>query len=132
MLYLACLGMSDEPPPKPLHWLASSLADLRAFPRAVQRSIGVALRTAQQGRKHESAKPLRGFKGAGVLEVVEDHDGNTYRAIDTVRFTNDVYVLHVFQKKSKRGIETPKHVVELVRARLRRAEKDHREREKRA
>ena len=124
--------MSDEPSPKPLHWLASSLEDLRSFPRAVQRSIGVALRTAQLGRKHESAKPLKGFKGAGVLEVVEDHDGNTYRAVYTVRFADNVYVLHVFQKKSKKGIQTPQHVVELIRARLRRAERDHREREKRA
>jgi phage-related protein len=123
--------MSDERALKPLHWIASSLEDLRGFPRAVQRSIGVALRTAQFGRKHESAKPLKGFKGAGVLEVVEDHDGNTYRAVYTVRFANHVYVLHVFQKKSKKGIRTPKHVVELIRARLRRAERDHRERENR-
>lgn len=98
----------------------------------MQRSIGVVLRTAQFGRKHESAKPLKGFKGAGVLEVVEDHDGNTYRAVYTVRFSDNVYVLHVFQKKSKKGIQTPKHVVELIRARLRRAERDHRESEKRA
>jgi len=132
MLYLAYFGMVDEPTPKPLHWIASTLADLRTFPRAVQRSIGVALRTAQLGRKHESAKPLKGFKGAGVLEVVEDHDGNTYRAVYTVRFANDVYVLHVFQKKSKRVIQTPRHVMELIRARLRKAERDHRESEKRA
>jgi phage-related protein len=123
--------MNDERSLKPLHWLASSLEDLRSFPRAVQRSIGVALRTAQLGRKHESAKPLKGFKGAGVLEVVEDHDGNTYRAVYTVRFADSVYVLHVFQKKSKKGIQTPKHVVELIRARLRRAERDHQEGEKR-
>jgi phage-related protein len=124
--------MSNERALKPLHWIASSLEDLRGFPRAVQRSIGVALRTAQFGRKHESAKPLRGFKGAGVLEVVEDHDGNTYRAVYTVRFSDSVYVLHVFQKKSKKGIQTPKHVVELIRARLRWAEEDYREIEKRA
>ncbi len=125
-------GMSDDRLPKPLRWIASSLTDLRAFPRAVQRSIGVALRAAQLGRKHESAKPLKGFKGAGVLEVVEDHDGNTYRSVYTVRFSNNVYVLHVFQKKSKKGIQTPKHVMDLVRARLRKAEQDHREREKKA
>ena len=75
---------------------------------------------------------MKGFKGAGVLEVVEDHDGNTYRAVYTVRFSDNVYVLHVFQKKSKKGIQTPKHVVELIRARLRRAERDHRESETRA
>jgi phage-related protein len=129
---MAYLVMSDERALKPLHWIASSLEDLRRFPRAVQRSIGVALRTAQFGRKHESAKPMRGFKGAGVLKIVEDHDGSTYRAVDTVRFADSVYVLHVFQKKSIKGIQTPKHVVELIRARLRRAEKDHREGEKRA
>lgn len=124
--------MSDERALKPLHWIGSTLEDLRGFPRAVQRSIGVALRAAQFGRKHESAKPMKGFKGAGVLEVVEDHDGNTYRAVYTVRFSDNVYVLHVFQKKSKKGIQTPKHVVELIRARLRRAERDHRESETRA
>jgi phage-related protein len=122
--------MSNERPAKPLHWVATSLADLRALPRTVQRSVGVALRAAQLGGKHGSAKPLRGFKGAGVLEVVEDHDGNTYRAVYTVRFANHVYVLHVFQKKSKKGIETPKHVIQLLRARLRAAEVDHKEREK--
>ena len=80
------------------------------------------------GGKHESAKPLKGFKGAGVLEIVEDHDGDTYRAVYTVRFAASVYVLHTFQKKSKRGIETPRHVMDLIRARLRAAEADHRER----
>jgi len=121
--------MANEPAPKPLHWVASSLADLRSFPRAVQRSVGVALRAAQVGRKHESAKPLKGFGGAGVLEVVEDHDGNTFRAVYTVRFSNNVYVLHVFQKKSKKGIQTPKHILELIRARLRIAEQDFKDSE---
>lgn len=125
---IACLEMSENRTVKPLHWVASSLDDLRAFPRAVQRSIGVALRAAQLGGKHESAKPLRGFKGAGVLEVVEDHDGDTYRAVYTVRLAGNVYVLHVFQKKSKKGIQTPKHVMDLVRVRLRAAERNHRER----
>ena len=119
---------TSSEPPKPLFWVASSLDDLRQFPRAVQRSVGVALRTAQLGGKHESAKPLKGFKGAGVLEIVEDHDGDTYRAVYTVRFAASVYVLHTFQKKSKRGIETPRHVMDLIRARLRAAEADHRER----
>jgi phage-related protein len=120
--------MPTEPPAKPLRWVASALEDLRRFPKTVQRATGVALRAAQLGRKHESAKPLRGFKGAGVLEVVEDHDGNTYRAVYTVRFSDCVYVLHAFQKKSKRGIETPKHVVDLINNRLRTAERDHEER----
>jgi phage-related protein len=118
----------EAPVPKPLHWVASSLEDVRTLPRAVQRSIGVALRAAQLGRKHESAKPLKGFKGAGVLEVVEDHDGDTYRAVYTVRFAGCVYVLHVFQKKSRSGIRTPRHVMDLIRARLRMAEQDYRDR----
>ncbi len=122
--------MSEKAVLKPAYWLASSKADLRAFPRAVQREIGRALRVAQLGGKHESTKPLKGFKGAGVLEVVEDHDGNTYRAVYTVRLADSVYVLHVFQKKSKKGIATPKHVIDLVKARLRIAEQHHRERRK--
>lgn len=81
---------------------------------------------AQAGGKHPSAKPLKGFKGAGVLEVVEDHDGDTYRAVYTVRFAEAVYVLHVFQKKSKKTVQTPKHVIDLIKARLRIAEQEHR------
>jgi phage-related protein len=122
--------MLDKPALKPAYWVASSKADLRAFPRAVQREIGRALRVAQLGGKHESTKPLKGFKGAGVLEVVEDHDGNTYRAVYTVRLADSVYVLHMFQKKSKKGIATPKHVIDLVKARLRIAEQHHQERKK--
>ena len=87
------------------------------------------MRSAQLGRKHEAAKPLKGFKGAGVLEVVTDHDGDTFRAVYTVRFAGHVYVLHAFQKKSKKGIQTPKHVIELVRSRLATAAQDHRARE---
>lgn len=129
MPHVAYCSMPQPPSTsKPLHWVASSLEDLRQFPRAVQRSIGVALRTAQLGRKHESAKPLKGFKGAGVLEIVEDHDGDTYRAAYTVRFSNHVYVLHVFQKKSKKGIQTPKHIMNLIHARLAAAKQDHRAR----
>ncbi len=126
---MASFVMSVERSPKPVHWVASSLDDLRAFPRAVRRSIGVALRSAQLGLKHESAKPLKGFKGAGVLEVVEDHDGDTFRAVYTVRFASRVYVLHAFQKKSKKGIRTPKHVMQLIRSRLVTAAQDHRARE---
>ncbi len=120
--------MHTPPATKSLQWMASSLDDLREFPRVVQRSVGVALRAAQLGRKHESAKPLKGFKGAGVLEVVEDHDGNAYRVVYTVRFSGNVYVLHVFQKKSKRGIATPKHVMDAVKTRLQAAERHHDER----
>jgi len=84
--------------------------------------MGYALRFAQAGVKPEAAKPLKGFKGAGVLEVVEDHDGDTYRAVYTVRLAGVVYVLHCFQKKSKTGIVTPRHTIELIRQRLRVAE----------
>jgi phage-related protein len=83
------------------------------------------LDVAQSGSKHPSAKPLKGFGGAGVLEVIEDHVGSTYRAVYTVRFTDAVYVLHVFQKKSKRGVATPKHEMALIRARLKEAEALH-------
>ncbi|HSW31073.1 MAG TPA: type II toxin-antitoxin system RelE/ParE family toxin [Longimicrobiales bacterium] len=99
-----------------------------ALPRDVQHAVGVTLMMAQGGGKHPSARPLKGFKGAGVLEIIEDHDGDTYRAVYTVQFAGVIYVLHVFQKKSKKGIGIPKHVIDLIRARLRTAERDHRER----
>lgn len=121
--------MTDLPILKPVFWVGSSLADLRAFPRDVRHGIGYAIREAQRGGKHESAKPLKGFNGAGVLEVIEDHDGDTYRAVYTVRLAGCVYVLHAFQKKSKKGIATPRHERLLIQARLRAAEADHRERE---
>lgn len=111
--------------PKPLVWIASSKKDLKAFPRPVQRDLGQALEIAQFGLTPTHAKPLRGFKGAGVLELVEDHDGSTYRAVYTVRLGARVYVLHAFQKKSKKGIETPKHVIDLIKARLKEAERVH-------
>jgi len=82
-----------------LDWVSSSLRDLKAFPRDVQRALGYALYAAELGEKHSTAKPLKGFSGAGVLEIVEDHDGETYRAIYTVKFKEVVYVLHSFQKK---------------------------------
>jgi phage-related protein len=110
--------------PKPIEWIASALDDLKDFPEEVQQSVGYALYRAQCGEKHSSAKPLKGFKGASLLEVVQDFDGDTYRAVYTIKFEEVVYVLHVFQKKSKRGIETPKQDVELIEARLKRA-KEH-------
>lgn len=81
---------------------------------------------AQQGGKHSDAKPLKGFAGAGVLEIIEDHDGDTYRAVYTVRLASRVYVLHSFQKKSKSGIAAPKAEVNLIKTRLKRAEEEHR------
>ncbi len=116
---------SANPSIKPVVWIGSARADLSAFPEEVKDSIGFALYVAQQGGKHVNAKPLRGFGGAGVLEIVEDHGGDTYRAVYTVRLAGRVYVLHTFQKKSKSGIATPKAEVNLIRSRLKRAEEEH-------
>src|SRR2546430_1972266 len=104
---------------KALRWVGGSLQDLRRFSPAVRHNIGYALQFAQAGTKHPSAKPLKGFGGASVLEIVEDYRGDTYRAVYTVRFADAIYVLHCFKKKSKRGIKTPPHVLDLVEARLR-------------
>lgn len=112
---------------KPLEWMGSSLKDLKEFPRPVQTMMGFALKVAQLGDKHPDAKPLKGFRSAGVLEVVEDYGGGTYRAVYTVRFPDVVYVLHAFQKKSRHGIETSPGDVELIRSRLRWAEELYKE-----
>jgi len=106
---------------KPLKWIASSYKDLMALPRGAQRLFGHALSLAQAGRRHVDAKVLKGFGDAGVLEVIENDEGGTYRAIYTVRYEEAVFVLHCFQKKSKRGIETPKEDLNIIRERLRRA-----------
>ena len=94
-----------------------------ALPEEVIDTFGYALYLAQTGKKHEQAKPLHGFGSAGVLEIVEDWRGNTYRAVYTVRFAAAVFALHVFQKKAKRGIATPKQDMELIRERLKAAER---------
>jgi phage-related protein len=111
---------------KPIVWVGASKKDLKRFPSRVQRAIGRVLLDVQFGGTPITAKVLRGFSGAGVLELVEDHDGDTYRAVYTVRLAGTVYVLHTFQKKSKRGSETPKHDMELIRRRLAEAERIHR------
>ena len=111
---------------KPVHWIGSSLNDLRSLPDQVQDDIGYALYIAQTGGRHVSAKPLKSFKGAGVLEIVENHDGDTYRAVYTVKLADAVYVLHVFQKKSKSGIATPKTDMDLINRRLKLAVADSR------
>jgi phage-related protein len=98
---------------------------LRAFPEEVRARVGVALWDAQLGRKAPYAKPLRHFGGASVLEIVDDFDGDTFRAVYTVRFAGAVYVLHAFQKKSKRGIATPKADLDLIEQRLKRAKEDY-------
>jgi phage-related protein len=112
---------------KPLFWIGTSRRDLKELPDLVQDGIGFALFSAQNGEKHTDAKPLSGFGGAGVLEIVEDYDGDTYRAIYTVRFTGAVYALHIFQKKSKHGVATPRAEIDIVKARLRLAEEHHAE-----
>lgn len=114
------------PGEKPLFWIGSSLKDVARFPAPVRRSIGFALSATQYGGKHPSAKPWKG-EGPGVLEVVKDYDGDTYRAIYTVRFAKAVYVLHAFQKKSARGIATRQSDVALVRERLKTAQRDYEE-----
>ena len=111
---------------KPFYWIGSSLKDITRFPVKAQRSVGFALSAAQYGGKHTAAKPWKG-EGSGVLEVVKDHDGDTYRAIYTVRFANAVYVLHAFQKKSPRGRETRQSDIALVRERLKVAQRDYEE-----
>lgn len=110
---------------KPVVWIGSSRADLASFPEDVKDAIGYALYIAQRGGKHPDAKPLRGFGSAGLLEIVEDHAGATYRGVYTVRLAGRIYVLHAFQKKSKTGIKTPKPEIELIRSRLKRAEEEH-------
>jgi phage-related protein len=112
---------------KPIEWIGSCLKDLREFPEDVKDAIGVALDVAQQGEKHDAAKPLQGFGGAGVLEVIDDFDGDTYRAVYTVKFKGVVYALHAFQKKSKKGISTPKDEIDLVKKRLKAAEEHYKE-----
>lgn len=113
------------PEPRPIRWVGSSKDDLSSFPEAVRRRIGGALWEAQIGRKASYAKALRGFGDAGVLEIRDDCDGDTFRAVYTVRFAKAVYVLHAFQKKSKRGIATPKADLDLIALRLRRANEDY-------
>src|SRR5437879_5956227 len=107
-----------EDSPKPVVWMRSSLADLRRLSSGVQDAIGFALYHAQVGRRHRADKVLKGFGGADVVEVVADDEAGTYRAVYTARFAGAVYVLDVFQKKSKQGIKTPKHEVERIRRRL--------------
>jgi phage-related protein len=110
---------------KPLEWLGSSRDDLKQFPQEVQSDMGYALYIAQTGMKHSSCKPLKGFQGAGVIEIVENFNGNAYRAIYTVKLEGVIYVLHAFQKKSKQGITTPKQEIDLVKKRLKQAQQHY-------
>lgn len=107
---------------KRLEFVGSSREDLKEFPKEVRQEIGYVLHEAQKGIKPAEAKPLRGFGSAGVLEIIENFFGNAYRAVYTVKLGDIVYILHCFQKKSKHGIETPKHEIDLIKQRLRLAQ----------
>jgi len=110
---------------RPVRWMGSSKDDLSAFPQDVKRRVGGALWEAQLGLKAPFARPLKGFGSASVLEIIDDFDGDTYRAVYTVRFAGVVYVLHAFQKKSTKGIATPKREMAVVTERLKRAKEDY-------
>jgi phage-related protein len=112
-------------PRKPLKWVGSSKRDLKAMPEDVKDTFGHAIDLAQAGGRYQGAKVLAGFGSAGVLEVVEDSRGDTYRAVYTVKFSGWVYVLHCFQKKSKSGIKTPQEDLDLIRSRLQIAREDY-------
>ncbi len=119
--------MIDHIKPKSLVWVGSSRRDLQRFPEDVKAEMGYALFTAQLGGRHRKVKTLKGFGGGGVVEIVEDHDGDAFRAVYTVRFGSAVYVLHAFQKKSKSGIATPQSDIRLIEQRLKDAERLHKE-----
>src|SRR5208282_3935524 len=115
-------------PLKPVRWVGPALRDLRSFPPEVRIDIGHALFAAQEGKTDPAAKPLKGFGGGSVLEIVASHHGDAWRAVYTVRFEDAIYVLHVFQKKSTQGIATPQRVSELIKQYFLEADRDHRER----
>lgn len=110
--------MMKECQEKPLIWVGSSKKDLMALPIGVRKLFGHALDFAQHGERHESTKVLKGFGGAGTLEVVDNDMGGTYRAVYTLKFEEAVFVLHVFQKKSKSGITTPKEDMDIIHTRM--------------
>jgi phage-related protein len=114
--------MTNDPTLKPVIWVGTSLKDLREFPPLVQDHVGYAPYFAQRGSKHPDAKVLSGFGGAGVLEVIKDHRGDTFRAVYTLKYAGRVFVVHAFQKKSKSGRQTPRRDIELIKQRLREAE----------
>jgi phage-related protein len=112
------------PGERPLFWAGSAKDDLMEFPEAVKDDIGTALSVAQFGGKHPKAKPWKG-EGPGILEIVADHRGDTYRAFYTVKFEHAIYVLHAFQKKSPKGRKTPQTDVDLISRRIRMASEDY-------
>ena len=124
-------GIAERDEPKPLRWIGSSREDLKTFPAEVRRELGYALYAAQMGETDPAAKPMKGFGGARVIEIVAPFRGNTWRAVYTVRFRSTIYVLHTFQKKSKSGVATPKNEIRLVQRRLADAARDFEERQSR-
>ena len=120
--------MDGEQSARPVTWIGTSRRELKGFPPPVRRDMGKALYAAQRGETDPAAKPLRGFGGARVMEIVDLHDTNAYRAVYTAQFGKAIYVLHAFQKKSTRGIATPRRDVDLIRRRLADAERLHRQR----
>lgn len=110
---------------KPIIWVASTKDDLLALPEGVIDEIGHALYQAQKGGKSEKAKPFKGFGSAAVLEIVENNEGGTYRAVYTVKFKEAIAILHVFQKKSKHGIATPQQDINLIKSRFKLAEQEY-------
>jgi len=127
-IIISILVYMDETP-KPVRWVGTSLRVLRSVPRAVRIDSGHALFAAHEGKRDPAAKPLTGFGGSSVIEIVASHYGNAWRAIYTVRFQDAIYVLHVFQKKSTKGIATPKREIDLIKQRLSEAERDYRARQ---
>jgi len=121
--------MDGEHPARPVVWVGSSRTDLKRFPQPVRRDMGKALYAAQRGETDPAAKPMKGFGGARVMEIVALHDTNTYRAVYTAQFGEAVDVLHAFQKKSKTGVATPAREIDFVRRRLTDAERLHRQRQ---
>jgi phage-related protein len=120
----------DRESPKPLRWVGSSLKDLKSFPSEIRSVVGYALYAAQNGTLDPAAKPMKGFGGASVIEIIAPFAGDTWRAIYTVRFQGAVYVLHAFQKKSKSGASTPKKEIQLIHQRLAAAQRDYESRHK--
>lgn len=106
---------------KPVIWIGSSREDLKKFPESIRKDIGFALFRAQEGKKHHAAKPLKGF--SGVLEIVSSHQTDTYRAVYAIKLGDKIYVLHTFKKKSKTGVKTPQPDIEIIRKRLKEAQR---------
>lgn len=130
MLNYAIYGIMSMETNRAVFWIGSSLKDLKSFPELAQRVVGFALWRAQEGKRHPSAKSLKAFGGANVVEIVENYDGEACRVVYTIQFREAVYVLHAFQKKSKRGRATPKRELEVVVSRIKAAEEHYAQRQR--